>query len=102
MSSPYVNNEFSKVYFNSYKTLFANKDAMWHCKRNQIRFDHFCEVISEGITQEFHGEQDRWLKENKNSFKGKTCFIFGNGRVLKIFHFIKFVTIQLSAQMAYF
>lgn len=89
MSIPHVSSEFSKTHFNSYKTLFANKDAMWHVKRNQIRFDHFCKVISEGITQEFHGEQDCWLKENKNSFSGRTCFIFGNGPSLKDFPFYK-------------
>ena len=72
MTLPNISNEFSTTHFDNYKTLFANTKSMWHCKRNQIRFDHFCKVISEGLTQEFHGEQDRWLKENINSFKGKT------------------------------
>ena len=89
MNSPKINNEFSTIYFDDYNTLFANSDAMWRAKRNQIRFDEFCKVTSEGYLQELHGEQDSWLKENKNSFEGKTCFIFGNGPSLNDFPFNK-------------
>jgi hypothetical protein len=53
-------------------------------RKQQLEYlKQFSKYALDGITTEFFGGRDSWLRSNKNQWKGQSCIIMGNGPSLK-------------------
>ena len=54
-----------------------------------FQFRSFCYNFCKSFFYEQFGKSEKWIFENKDKYKGQTCFIFGNGPSLRDFEFEK-------------
>ena len=52
-----------------------------------FHFPKFCYNFCLSFLYEKFGKSEKWILENKDKYKGQTCFIFGNGPSLRDFKF---------------
>lgn len=66
---------------------FSSKALFMYYSLSSLRL--FCRHIFKSLIIENFGPSEKWILENKDKYKGETCFIFGNGPSLKDFDFKK-------------